>query len=380
MRSVLFVHQSAELYGSDRTLLMFLKNVDKNLFNCVVILPENGPLKTEIETLEIPVFITPVLKLYRNIFSIKNVFRFFRDKEKALQLVHELHKKHQFSVVYSNTLAVLLGAFFAKKHKIRHLWHVHEIIVHPKIIANIFPKILNHYADTVVCNSNATKQNLISRNNNLVLKTQTIYNGLEILSTAHSTKTKADFGYLETDIIITLVGRISRLKGHKWLLKTIVENFKDHKNLKILFVGSPVAGQEFYEYEINEFVVLHNLSNVIKILPFSKTLNEIWNITDIAIMPSTEAESFGLVAAEAMLAKKPVIASDHGGLQEIIVNNETGFLIEPNNKIALAVAIKKLAESLDLRNKFGEKGFLKIQKDFSVKKYTEQLQNAILNL
>ena len=52
----------------------------------------------------------------------------------------------------------------------------------------------------------------------------------------------------------------------------------------------------------------------------------IWDSIDIAVVPSTEPEPFGLVALEAMLAKKPVIAAKHGGLTEIIDENKTGFI------------------------------------------------------
>ena len=97
-------------------------------------------------------------------------------------------------------------------------------------------------------------------------------------------------------------------------------------------------------------------------------------------MPSTEAESFGLVALEAMLAKKPVIGSNHGGLTEIIVNNETGFLVEPNNETKLAEAISKLIENPELRKQLGEKGYQRAINEFSVATYVNKFEKLLLEL
>jgi len=63
----------------------------------------------------------------------------------------------------------------------------------------------------------------------------------------------------------------------------------------------------------------------VSIIPFQKEISKFWQSIDIAVVPSIEPEPFGLVAVEAMLANKPVIASNHGGLTEIIINNYNGF-------------------------------------------------------
>jgi glycosyltransferase involved in cell wall biosynthesis len=77
-----------------------------------------------------------------------------------------------------------------------------------------------------------------------------------------------------------------------------------------------------------------------------------------------------------MLAKKPVIGSNHGGLTEIIINDETGFLVEPNNVEALSEAICKLIDNSELRKSFGEKGYQRSIKEFSVDKYVQSFETV----
>ena len=379
MINILFIHQSAELYGSDKTLLLLLRHIDKTRFYPVVVLPNDGPLKEELEKENIKVVIAPVLKVYRKMFTPKNLLKFIKDIKKGVDALDILNKQHHFDIVYSNTLAVLLGIIYAKKRKIKHLWHVHEIIVHPKIIASIFPKILMRYSNLVICNSNATQKNLTNRVPELKSKTTVIYNGMELNPENKAVGQRSDFGFNESDIIITLVGRISRLKGHKLLLDVFTNHISKNENVKLLFVGSPVEGQEYYLDEIQNSINRNKLQTKVTILPFLNNLNGIWSITDIAIMPSTEAESFGLVAVEAMLAKKPVVASDLGGLSEIVINNKTGFLFDLNSKEALSEALFKLIESPLLRSEFGEKGHERAIQEFSIEKHVKNFEAVFEN-
>jgi glycosyltransferase involved in cell wall biosynthesis len=379
MINILFIHQSAELYGSDKTLLLLLKHIDKTRFYPIVVLPNEGPLKNELEKENIKVVIAPVLKVYRKMFTLQNILKFIKDIKKGVDALDILNKQHHFDVVYSNTLAVLLGIIYAKKRKIKHLWHVHEIIVHPKIIASIFPKILMRYSNLVICNSNATQNNLTVRIPELKSKTKVIYNGVELNAENIAVAQKTGFGFNETDIIITLVGRISRLKGHKFLLDVFTNHLIKNENIKLLFVGSPVEGQEQYLDEIQNSINRNKLQTKVKILPFLNDLNGVWAVTDIAIMPSTEAESFGLVAVEAMLEKKPVVGSNLGGLSEIVINNETGLLFDPNSKEALSEALFKLIESPSLRSEFGEKGYERAIKEFSITKHVQQFEAVFEN-
>lgn len=377
MKNILFIHQSAELYGSDKTLLLFLKGIDRTKFFPIVVLPNEGPLKSELEKIGIQVIITPVLKLYRDIFTLKNSIIFVKEIFISISILNKLHKKHKFDLVYSNTLAVLLGSLFSKRNKIKHIWHVHEIIEHPKPIAWLFPKLLYYFSNQIICNSEATKRNIVNREKRNFTKAVVVHNGIQKNIISQNILNKSDFGYTENDIVITLIGRISRLKGHKWILETYNEFFKNSRNIKILFVGSPVPNQEYYLHDIEDYIKANNLINQVKIIPFTLNLDSVWNVTDIALMPSTEKESFGLVAAEAMMASKPVIASNDGGLMEIVVNNNTGFLVEPKNKQALKIAIEKLIQNPELRKTFGNNGAQRIAENFSLEKYIQKIEGVL---
>jgi len=378
MKNILVIHQSAELYGSDKTLLLLLTGLDKTKFQAVVILPGHGPLVHELEKEGIKVVVLPVLKLYRKMFTPVNLLQFVKEFRSVLPQLDILNERYKFDVIYSNTLAVLLGMFYTRRSKIKHVWHVHEIVVHPKVFANLFAWLLKKYASVVVCNSLATLTNLTSRIPSLANKSVVVHNGLNAQEAQHPALvfSKATAGFKDSDVIITLVGRISRLKGHKWLLSTYIKYFIDSA-VKLLFVGSPVPGQEYYLHEVEDIIQAANLKDKVIIVPFTKDLQGVWASTDIAVMPSTEAESFGLVALEAMLAKKPVIASNHGGLIEIVKDNNTGFLVPSGNEESFAAAINKLVSNEGLRLQMGQKGYERALQEFSQEKYIQGMVNVL---
>lgn len=379
MKNILFIHQSAELYGSDKTLLLLLKNLDKNKFKPIVLLPFDGPLKEALENENIEVVIAPVLKLYRKLFTPKNLIGFFKDIKAAFKIVNELHKKHQFTLIYSNTLAVLLGIMFAWKNNIKHLWHVHEIIEKPSLFKKAFVGLLSLKSNThIVYNSQATKV-FWELNKSIINKGVVIWNGIEINTPESSTSELFDirknlFLAQPNEIILALVGRISRWKGQMILLDAFNNLVQKNENIKLVFVGAPPPNQEKFQEDLEERITSFKLNDKVLIIPFQNEIHKIWQAIDIAVVPSTEPEPFGMVAIEAMLAHKPIVASNHGGLTEIIENNATGFLVTPNSVQDLEIALEKLIQNELLRKEMGEKGYLRVTTAFSVEQYVDSFE------
>lgn len=379
MKNILFIHQSAELYGSDKTLLLLLKNLDKNKFKPIVLLPFDGPLKETLENENIEVVIAPVLKLYRKLFTPKNLIGFFKDIKTAFKIVNELHKKYQFTLIYSNTLAVLLGIMFAWKNNIKHLWHVHEIIEKPSLFKKAFVGLLSLKSNThIVYNSQATKV-FWELNKIIINKGVVIWNGIEINTPESSTSELFDirknlFLAQPNEIILALVGRISRWKGQMILLDAFNNLVQKNENIKLVFVGAPPPNQEKFQEDLEERIASFKLNDKVLIIPFQNEIHKIWQAIDIAVVPSTEPEPFGMVAIEAMLAHKPIVGSNHGGLTEIIENNATGFLVTPNSVQDLVIALEKLIQNELLRKEMGENGYLRVTTAFSVEQYVDSFE------
>lgn len=384
MINILFVHQSAELYGSDKTLLLLLQNLNRGMFYPVVILPNDGPLKEKLLHLNIEVHIAPVLKLHRKMFNPTNLILFIKQIRAGIKAMDLLNKKHHFDIVYSNTLAVLLGIIFASKRDIKHIWHVHEIIESPRIFKVAFQKMLAFKSNSVIVYNSLATQRFWDINDCIKRKSLAIQNGQELKEIDFSDSDKKSLRKLlfktDSEIVIALIGRISRWKGQLVLLEAFKKLIQKEHNIKLVFVGSTPPNQEEFIEKLQIQIKESNLENNVIIVPFQENIAAVWHSIDIAVVPSTEPEPFGLVALEAMLAQKPVVASNHGGLSEIVVNNETGFLVEPTNVQSLANALQLLITNPEMRTNFGANGYKRAKNEFSVKKYVNNFEDLFRKL
>jgi glycosyltransferase involved in cell wall biosynthesis len=387
MKTILVIHQSAELYGSDKTMLYFLSELDKTKYLPIIVLPFDGPLKIELEKNNIKVVIAPVLKLYRKMFTPKNIFKFIKEYYQGIKILNALNKEYKFDLVYTHTLAALIGILFAKKRNIKHLWHVQEIIAKPKVFNFLFKKILsldcNH---KVVYDSIATMNFWIENNFKLTEKSEAVWNGIETKNSKSFTDAELNevrenyFFATNNEIIIALVGRINSWKGQQLLLQSFKTLIEKHKNIKLVYLGSAPPNQTIFETELRNKIKEYNLESNVILIPFQKEIEKFWNSIDIAVVPSTEPEPFGMVVIEAMLAKKPVIASNHGGPTEIVVGNETGILFEPNNHNSLSSALEKLIQDEQLRKLYGANGFKRVHNTFSLDNHINHFEKIFEEL
>jgi glycosyltransferase involved in cell wall biosynthesis len=387
MKTILVIHQSAELYGSDKTMLYFLSELDKTKYLPIIVLPFDGPLKIELEKNNIKVVIAPVLKLYRKMFTPKNIFKFIKEYYQGIKILNALNKEYKFDLVYTHTLAALIGILFAKKRNIKHLWHVQEIIAKPKVFNFLFKKILsldcNH---KVVYDSIATMNFWIENNLKLAEKSEAVWNGIETKNSKSFTDAELHevrenyFFATNNEIVIALVGRINSWKGQQLLLQSFKTVIEKYKNIKLVYLGSAPPNQTIFETELRNKIKEYNLESNVILIPFQKEIEKFWNSIDIAVVPSTEPEPFGMVVIEAMLAKKPVIASNHGGPTEIVVGNETGILFEPNNHNSLSDALEKLIQDEQLRKIYGENGFKRVHNTFSLENHVNHFEKIFEEL
>jgi len=385
MKTILFIHQSAELYGSDKTLFFLVKGLPQYGIKPIVVLPEEGPLTTLLREADIEIFISPVIKLSRSLFSPLNLIKLPFQIFSSLRLLNKKLTLYKIDLIHSNTLAVLLGAFYAKWKRIKHIWHVHEIIEKPNFANKLYRFLVNSLSSKVVFNSKASLESLVRNNQNLKAKSSIIYNGIEKPSKSYDLDEINDFRAKEMNLasdalVIGMVGRISRWKGQVLLLGAFEKLQKEKPKVHLLIVGAPPPGQDHYLSDLKNDIVSKGLEDKVQIYPFTTKIWKYWSSIDIAVVPSTEPEPFGLVAIEAMLIGKPVIAAAHGGLIEIIEHKKTGWLFKPNDTNDLYSALKHLIENKPLRNKLGNNAKADVEDRFSKEKYVQNFSNLFKSM
>ena len=373
MKNVLIINQSAELYGADKAILELINNFPKN-YSPIVVLHEDGPLKLILEKNGIQVIKTSVIKVKRGILKPSFFLKLPFEIIQSFVTIQKELKGKKIDLIHSNATSVFIGAFYSFFFRIPHLWHVHEIIEKPRKVSLIYPKIVNFFSDTVVFNSTATSTHFISILPKIEKKSVIIHNGqerkLEKISLNEILKIRTSFTTnLKNKIMIGLIGRISEIKGQDLLIDAYILLLKKHSNIHLVFIGSAVRGKEDYLDKILKKIQKNSIEDKISFVDFQENIWPYYDALDVIVVPSTEKESFGLVATEAMLSKKPVIAANHGGLLEIVKLEETGLFFKANDSKDLAEKIEFLLNNQNLISIYGENGYIRVNEFFSTKNF-----------
>ncbi len=195
-----------------------------------------------------------------------------------------------------------------------------------------------------------------------------IYNGLDLTPFK-----RADFS--STPPLIVAVGRLIAKKGFLDLLRACRLLMERGKSFRCEIIGEGPL-----EQELREQIAQLDLEDYVE-LPGAKPQHEIREHLAAAsafVLPSVVDPDGGMdnlptVIMEAMAAGLPVVSTSIGGIPEMVIQNETGFLVPPDDVAALAGAIERLLDDISLARRFGEGGFQRAGELFSIEKNVREL-------
>ena len=164
-------------------------------------------------------------------------------------------------------------------------------------------------------------------------------------------KWHAQYPQLKNKIIITLAGRITRLKGHKDFIELINSLVEKGYDIHGLIVGGTDIKHKKYENEIRSMVLDKNIQNRISFTGHRTDVRDIFSISDIVVSLTNKPESFGRTVLEALSLGTPVAGYAYGGVGEILNELYPAGAVKPYNQTGL---VSRVADILDNGIKVGE--------------------------
>lgn len=351
--------------GSAENTLLTITGLDKEIYNVILLKGlsiESNIKKDEERAIEKSVReaerdgikITIVTSLVRNIslfYDLKAFFALFRI------LRHE--RPH---VVHTHTSkAGILGrwaAFFSGVPIIIHTphghvfwgyfnkWKISFYIILEKLTARITNKII---ALTLQEKNDHIHYHIASRD-----KFSVVHSGINLekfskLSYSPAVM-KKKLGISEGNLVVGTVGRLTQVKGHRYLIEAARKILDTRQDITFVFVGDG----ELLDYLLNTTSMLSIQENV-KFIGWRQDVAEVMSVFDVFVLPSLN-EGMGRVLAEAMVLGKPIVASDVGGIPDLVVHGENGYLF-PVGKVDILT--KRVLELLDdplKREEMGNRG------------------------
>ena len=272
---------------------------------------------------------------------------------KILTSIRQIIKKNDISIVHTHHR---MAAFY-----IRLLKLVHPKLIHVYTAHNVFNDKLPLYGFALKNAQNVAVGEAVNKNLKEdvgITDSRVIYNGVVLKETDDQVNEIISYGGIK----LGCIARLSEQKGLTYLLDAM--SLLTVKDIRLFIVGDGELRNEL-ENKVKEL----DLQDSVTFLGYRKDIAECINSFDFCVLPSV-FEGFGLVAIEAFMNGKTIVATDIPGLNEV-VTKENGILVPAKDPVALASAIDKLATDATLRQELASQAKKDYENRFSYPMFLE---------
>ncbi|OGS22834.1 MAG: hypothetical protein A2252_06150 [Elusimicrobia bacterium RIFOXYA2_FULL_39_19] len=370
MTNILYIITDLNIGGTEKMLFETIAGLDKEECKPVVVaLKEAGFYADKLKSAGITVYAFDIYKYGFLLLPFAVI--------SAILTIRKIARENTVSIIHTylfqaNIIARL--AFMTGKR--------------PKLIASIrvmeeqkkwqlfFDKLTSKICDLLIVNSEALKKFLINSSTYPEKLIRVVYNGIEpiavTITTTNEYKTNPD------TFVLSSVGRLHKQKGFEYLLEAVAQISASDPAIDFKLV---IAGNGPLMKSLQNKASALNIKNKVVFTGWLTDVPQLLSKTDIFILPSLW-EGTPNVILEAMIARKPVVATRVGGIPEIIKDNQSGLLVAPTDSKDLAEKIKYLIKNNDKALALGKAANETVLNRFSMKTMvseTENLYRRLLN-
>jgi glycosyltransferase involved in cell wall biosynthesis len=176
--------------------------------------------------------------------------------------------------------------------------------------------------------------------------------------------------------LVTMPGRLLRLKGQDVFLRATRIVLEQIPGANFLILGGTLFGlEQDYPRTLEILVEELGLGKRVRFIGHRRDVAAVLAASDVVVHASIIPEAFGIVVIEGMAAGRPVIASDLGGPQEIVIDGRTGYLVPPGDHRTMADRIVRLLKDDELRKTMGSAGRERVCHWFTKESMTRRYQD-----
>ncbi|MCD6571383.1 MAG: glycosyltransferase family 4 protein [Deltaproteobacteria bacterium] len=371
MAKVVFVNDIGTWGGAEKILYQVLKGLKESheTFQLYLVAGSDGLLVDKVRQLSIPVHIEPIPEDTRDFIGL------LKWGIKVLQIVRSL----EANLIYLNTLrSILFTSLPLKLLRVPIIWHEHNI--QPSFVRRTLLNLLALWLPNKII---AVSQAVANTYWNVIRsrKIQVIHNALDL--TGFPTKAlnniRKEFNICSEDSIVTIPSVLRPWKGHEYFIRAAQLVTKKFPKCKFLILGEEVIKKEKgYKQRLIELSKSLNLDDNIIFTGFRNDVPNILLQSDVVVLSSILPDPLPTVVLEAMAVAKPVVATNVGGVPEMVVDKETGLLVPPKDYKAMANAILKLLMDKEYSRRLGKAGFERFNEVFTINKFIGGIKKILL--
>jgi glycosyltransferase involved in cell wall biosynthesis len=349
-----------------------------------VVLMADGPLRAMLESVGGTVTLIEAPEQMNSVRRSSGCLHSLKTIPSVVRLARSIAKvAKEYDLIWANSQkAFVVGCFAAIFSRRPLVWHMHDILTAEHFSRNnrrLVIGLANRFATRVVTVSEAGRQSFIASGGHPDLAT-VVHNGIDPLNfpTASAADTSAARRTLDlpADVpVVGLFGRLTRWKGQHVLLEAIAKIPDVHA----LLVGGTQFNDDDHAYAetLEGMARRMGLTTRVHFAGFRKDVPAAMSACDLIVHTSTSAEPFGRVIVEAMLSRRPVIATEGGGTVEIITDGVDGRLVPAADPVSLSTAIRNLLDDHSTASRLADAGYYTASERFTLGRFLNQFESII---
>lgn len=337
---VLLVHPGAGLYGSDRMLLEAVRAVVAVGSRALLVVPEDGPLVELARQAGARVLVRPVPVLRKSALSPRGLLGLAGRSAVSTARDGALLRRLRPDVVYVSTLTLPTWVLLARAQGVPVVCHVHEAEAQAAVLVQRALAAPLLAASRLLVNSEFSLAVLARSWPVLRSRATVLPNGVQ--GPAEPVAPRAGDGPLR----LLYVGRLSRRKGVLVALDALERLVDEGLDVHLDLVGDVFGEHADFGGDLDDRLQDSVFDGRVTVHGFDSDVYAHLAGADVLLVPSVLPEPFGNTAVEGVLAGRPVVVSDVGGLPEAVADVPSARLVPAGDAAALARAAAEVATAL----------------------------------
>ncbi|MHA1113842.1 MAG: glycosyltransferase family 4 protein [Alphaproteobacteria bacterium] len=344
--------------GSHMSMLLAIEGLDRDRFDPMLVLHEDGPLAAHLRERGVPYKLLP-LPAYAG--AVPSIPRIAGAALRAMPRLRDFLRAEGIDLVHANDLRMnFTWPLACRLTGVPHLWHQRTLLSSSRLWRAI-PFAAAH----VVCISRTVANTLPSLGR---VGFEVLYNPFRVSAdapdrAAAAAKLRRDWGIPAEARVIAFVGRLVDQKRPETVLRAAAEIAASvAEPVHLVFIG---RGEASRIDGLRRLAAELGIAGIVHFPGFVYPLESSLSGCDLLVAPAF-GDGFGRTLVEAMMVGTPVVASDSGGHRDIVDNGRTGFLVPPDDVPAFAAAAIPLLTDTALRDEIAERARTHARKRFSI--------------
>ena len=367
MKKILYLDHAPYEGGAEVSLKELVSHLDRTQFEPIVVAPPEAPYLDLLR--EHNVEIIPLVFRWKQYWYGVPLLRDLLALVKIISQVKPdiIHANTRVTTILSGALT-RLRLLLPMLRRVVIINHVRDRDPLPQWKLRLIGR-----ADIIIANSMKVRDFLIAKGIS-ECKVTVIYNGVDL---HRFEQLKGD--KLQTVPTITFIGQIYPRKGLDYLLKAMAIVKQTIPDVVLEIVGQDPTAEQIHIKSYERQTHSLDLTQNVMWLGYIKEIPQVLRHSFVLCLPALE-EPFGRVLIEAMSMEIPVVATNVGGIPEVVVDGETGYLVPPKEVETLAASLLEILQSEKLRRSFGSAGRNRAMTVFNLDLHVQKIQNLYNHL